>query len=191
MIRKILYKETELFGIKEKTKKNKKFYHYDDDIKSCEVSLTIYEFEPSARNILFFHELKETNINYFLSFPYFQVIVAFVKKNSNGLVFAGMTKTPYDPTTNPNCYVPPLPNCYRSFAVCGINATHDNVADLFWNSSFHGDAYDGNEYLQKSSMKNLNVWQKMSKIAPSFILSEGCNYGNNPKPLIPTILKEL
>ena len=97
MIRKILYKETELFGIKEKTKKNKKFYHYDDDIKSCEVSLTIYEFEPSARNILFFHELKETNINYFLSFPYFQVIVAFVKKNSNGLVFAGMTKTPYDP----------------------------------------------------------------------------------------------
>ena len=186
MIRKVLYKETEQFGIKEKIDHKKKYgYEY----KGYQLSISIYEFEPSARNILYYHEIKEQNINYFLSFPYVQVVA--VVSGNYGSVFAGMTRTPYDPVKNPNCYVPPLPNCYRSFAVCGINATHDNVADLFWNSSFHGDAYDGNEYLQKSSMKNLNVWQKMSKMAPSFIMSEGCDYGNKAKPLLPTILSEI
>ena len=151
--------------------------------------ITIYEMEPSARNILTYNDVLGKKINYFLAFPYVQIAARSFDYEKNAEVYASMSRKPADLSLNANeHYTIPLSNCYDNFVVCGITALHKNAVEVFWNSLFHGDGYKGNEYLLKSSMKNLNVWQKMTKIAPEFILSDNCSYGSSPKKLIDTIL---
>ena len=163
------------------------------DKKHENLYVSICEFPPAARNIKILNDLKGKIVNYFLSFPYIQIAIVkeTMKANDGGGIFVGMTRTPFCPNTNSKCYVPTLPNCYEDFHVCGIGAKNlKEAGETFWNSNFHDGGYAGSNYLVESSMKNLAVWQKMTTIAPEFILSEGCNYGKKNKllPFIETIV---
>lgn len=158
---------------------HKKIKDYHIDLVEC---------EPSVRNLRFCNDLKKSVDIYFLSFPYVQIATRSYYKGELGEIHIGLSKKPFCPNNNPKCYVPPLPNCYANFSVCGISAINaENAAQLFWNSRFHFGEYAGCNYLIKSSMKNIKIWQKMTLIAPEFIVSEGCNYGNKPKDFINTI----
>jgi hypothetical protein len=163
-----------LFNLKAKPGYYNKNYYGDGAIKSCELT-------PGVRSIICVNPIfggKETK---FLSFPYVQLTMV------NGSVFASMSKKPIQ-NHDDLVYPLPLPNCYENLAVCGIQAKDlEHLCKVFWNSKFQGTAYPGNMFLQKSSMKNLNVWQKMTKIAPEFIMSEGCDYGSKAIPLLTTI----
>ena len=143
--------------------------------KNCEAC----ELMPCVRSILITHPLTGKRATRFISFPYLQLALIGAQGQYRS-VAAGMSKLPW---TNDNSvsFPLPLPNSYENFHVCGITANSlEELCKVFWNSRFQGNGYPGCLGLEKSSMKNLNIWQKMTLMAPEFILSEGCNYGTKP-----------